>query len=290
MKIYVWSKLLSNITALLFIFALHSQNKNISGDIKDINNAPIPFANIIVNDTSQPANSIGFGYSDENGLFTLKIPKEAMRIELNITAIGYLEKTVTLDLEVIKNIHITLEENITELEQVIIKAKRITDTLNIDINNMNLGKESTLRDMLNKTDGIIVSKDGGISYQGKQIKKVFVNGKEVFVNQNKVALDNLNYEIMENVQIINNHKDKFTIDFNRIRDPVINIETKSKFKGVLKTNLDLGYGHNDKFKINGKGFFFSDQLNAFATTHNNNVGEIELSNSCLLYTSPSPRD
>lgn len=79
------------------------------------------------------------------------------------------------------------------------------------------------------------------------------------------------------MQIINNYKDKFTIDFNRIRDPVINIGTKSEFKGILKTQLDAGYGYKNSYSLKGKGFFFSDKINAFATSHTNNVGEKELS-------------
>ncbi len=194
-----------------------------------------------------------------------------------MTAIGYQEKTTVIQLsETNQPLVIFLEESITQLEEVVIKTRKVTDTLNIDTDGMNLSKESTLRDMLNKTDGIIIGEEGAISYQGKQINKVLINGKEVFVNQNKVALDNLNYEIMENVQIIDNYKDKFTLDFKRIRDPVINIETKSKFKGVLKTQIDVGYGFKDKYGLKGKGFFFSDKLNAFATSNTNNTGIREL--------------
>src|SRR5690606_17187557 len=129
-------------------------------------------------------------------------------------------------LDTVQYLSIYMEERTIKLEEIEVKARVYTDTLAIDTEQMNLSKSSTLRDILDRTDGMIVSKDGGISYQGKQINKVLINGKEVFINQNKVALDNLNYEIMENVQVINNYKDKFTLDFNNIKDPVININTK----------------------------------------------------------------
>lgn len=270
-------KQLSFIIFFTCIFCSYGQNKEIAGQIKNIEGNPVPFANIVVKDTTDAQKPITYTYSDEQGSFSLEIPTSIKQIMINVTGIGYQEKIIVVQLsEIEQPLVIFIEESVTQLETVVLKAKKKTDTLNIDTNSMNLSKESTLREMLNKTDGVILGEEGAISYQGKQINKVLINGKEVFINQNSIALDNLNYEIMENVQIIDNYKDKFTLDFKRIRDPVINIKTKSKFKGVLKTQIDLGYGFRDKYGLNGKGFFFSDKLNAFATSHTNNTGIKEL--------------
>jgi hypothetical protein len=260
---------------VLFGFVTYAQQKEISGTIKNIEDKPVPFANIVVNDTT-PAQPITFGHSDKAGDFTLKIPKDITMVIMNITAIGYREKSIPIKMDTVQSLEIYMEISVTPLDEVVVKTRRSTDTVNLDIHSMNLTADKTLRNMLNKTDGIIISDDGGISYQGKQINKVLINDKEVFVNQNKVALDNLNYEIMEDVQIINNYKDRFTIDFSRIRDPVINIKTKPQFKGVLKGEFDLGYGLKNKYNLKGKGFFFSDKLNAFTTSNTNNTGEIDL--------------
>ncbi|WP_430409545.1 carboxypeptidase-like regulatory domain-containing protein [Kordia sp.] len=271
-------KQLSLIIFFTCIFCSYGQKKEISGIIKNIEGNPVPFANVVVKETTDTQKPITYAYSDEQGSFSLKIPISIKQVSVNVTGIGYQEKIIIVQVDEMElPLIIIVEESVTQLETVVLKAKKITDTLNIDTESMNLSKESTLREMLNKTDGIILGEEGTISYQGKQINKVLINGKEVFINQNSIALDNLNYEIMENVQIIDNYKDKFTLDFKRIRDPVINIETKSKFKGILKTQIDLGYGFKDKYGVNGKGFFFSDKLNAFATSHTNNTGTKELS-------------
>ncbi|MEO1033807.1 MAG: carboxypeptidase-like regulatory domain-containing protein, partial [Bacteroidota bacterium] len=235
-------KLPSLILFFTYAFSSYGQQKEVLGTIKNSKGDPVPFANVVVQDTTEAKNPITYGYTDEQGSFALEIPSKFQQILINVTAIGYEEKAIVVLLNQEQPLTIFLEESITQLGEVVVKARKVTDTLNIDTDGMNLSKESTLRDMLKKTDGIIIGEEGAISYQGKQINKVLINGKEVFVNQNNVALDNLNYEIMENVQIIDNYKDKFTLDFKRIRDPVINIETKSKFKGVLKTQVDMGYG------------------------------------------------
>lgn len=263
---------------LLFFVCLSgwSQEKTITGAIKNTENNNIPFANIIIAEFEDSSNSIAFGYSNEQGLFEIKIPSEISIVSINITAIGYEEKTISLNVKEQKFIEVILETDITQLNEVVIEAQEKKDTLNLDIHDMNLNKDKTLRDMLNKTDGVIVGENGGISYRGKQIKKVLINGKEVFINQNKIALDNLNYEIMQEVQVINNYKDKFAIDFNKVFNPVINIETKDEFKGLIKGNLTGGLGHRESYKIGGKGFLFSDKLNAFITSNTNNLGKKEL--------------
>ncbi len=262
----------------LFVFStVYGQQKTISGYIKNKEENPVSYANLIIQESGNPSKILSYGYSDDQGKFELKIPESVQEITINVTAIGYQEKWFKLSYDPEKPVVIFLEESVTGLNEVVLKARKHTDTVSVDIHDMNLNKDSKLREMLEKTDGVIIGEEGGITFQGKQINKILINGKEVFINQNTIALDNLNYEIMENVQIINNYKDKFTIDFNRIKEPVINIDTKEEFKGVLKAQVEAGYGYKNKYGLNAKGFFFSDKLNAFLTSNTNNTGEKELS-------------
>jgi hypothetical protein len=269
--------LLKLLLLILYTFPVFAQEVKITGSIKNTSNQPVSYVNIVVTDTAASPNPISFTSSDGAGNFSLQIPLRIMHVLINVTAVGYAEKTIALRLDTIQPIIMYLETSTTLLKEIVVKGKSFTDTLNLGIDSMNLSKDATLREILNKTDGMVVSKEGGISFQGKQINKVLINGKEVFVGQNKVALDNLNYEIMDNVQVITNYRDKFTIDFNRIQDPVINIKTKSVFKGVAKTRLETGYGFKNSYSLNARGFLFSDKLNAFVTSNTNNTGQKELS-------------
>lgn len=273
---------LPSLILVLCTLAANAQQSAIQGKIKDTEGDAVPYANIVVNDTTAKAKTLAFTMSDPKGNFSIAALKNATHIIVNVTAVGYTEVSKPVRLDTVQQLSIYMEKSSIRLEEIEVKARVYTDTLAINTEQMNLSKNSTLRDILDRTDGMIVSKDGGISYQGKQINKVLINGKEVFINQNKVALDNLNYEIMENVQVINNYKDKFTLDFNNIKDPVININTKPEFKGVIKGEAEGGYGIKNSFGLNGKGFYFSDALNVFATSHTNNVGQKELSQRDVL--------
>lgn len=254
-----------------------SQEKTITGSIKDTRSNPVGFANIMVYTPDSSVGIITYCFSDEVGNFSFNIKKSIPVIRLIISSVNYATQSIVIQVDTTSLLNIKLEDDTKTLAEVIIKAQNAGDTLKLATEKMNLTDQSTLRDILNKTEGMMVSKSGAISFNGKQITKVLINNKEVFVNQNKIALDNLNYEIMDNVQVINNYKDRFNIDFNSLSAPVINIKTKSKFKGVYKFSAEAAAGYKNAYQLKGKGFLFSDHFNSFLTSNTNNVSEKDLS-------------
>ncbi len=263
---------------LLIGFSCCAQNLSIKGKVINKNGGSIPFANIVVSNPLTKGNVVlTYCVANETGFFSFTIGPNISMLQLTTTAIGYSEQVDSVKCDTLVLLTITLKNASKTLQEVIIKNETLRDTVDIKPDSSTLTDNSTLRDILNKTEGVIISNDGAISFNGKQINKVLINGKEVFINQNKIALDNLNYELMEKVQIINNYTDRFNIDFNSIKNPVINIKTKARFKGVFKLNSEVGLGYERAYKIKGKGFFFSDNLNTFATANTNNISEKDFS-------------
>jgi hypothetical protein len=264
---------------LLFIcLPSFAQNLSIKGQVLNANDAPVPFANILVSNPLIKGNGVlTYSITSERGFFLFTIGPNIKMLQLTTTAIGYKEQVDSINCDTLAFITIRLRNTAKALQEVIVKSESLRDTVDVKPDSSTLTGNSTLRDILNKTEGVIISNDGAISFNGKQINKVLINGKEVFINQNKIALDNLNYELMEKVQIINNYTDRFNIDFNSIKNPVINIKTKARFKGVFKLNAEIGLGYEKAYKIKNKGFFFSDNLNTFATSNANNISEKDFS-------------
>ncbi len=222
-------------------------------------------------------NVFAYASTHNNGEYSLSFETNEKSAVMEASCLNYAEKTQTIVLNK-KNIacNMMLSEAPVELSAVIIKPK-FRDTMGINTKKMVLNERSTLRDILDQTEGFIVEEDGGISFMGKPIQKVLVNKKEVFVNQNKIALDNLNFKMMDSLQLINNYKDKFKIDFDNFTEPVINIDTKKEFKGILKISSEADAGVENKYKIKPKGFFFSDKINFFAVSNTNNIGQKDFS-------------
>ncbi|WP_026703936.1 hypothetical protein [Flavobacterium soli] len=246
-----------------------SFSQEIKGKIYDVQQKPIVSASILLYDLNNKI--INYTTSTEEGFFKVNYKGKIFRIE--ISSIGY--KTKNINFEGLEIYDIELEEENFILKEVEITAKILKDTVDLKISD-NLTEESTLKDILNKNNELQISDNGTIFYEGKPINKILINQKEVFINQNNLALNNITKEMIEKVQVVNNYKDKFSFDFESERNSVINIDTKTKFKGLLKGNFETSAGYSNKYLVKIKTMYFSDKLNFFFTNNTNNVLEKDL--------------
>lgn len=261
---------------LCTVYLSNAQTIEIEGNVTNQFTKPIANANITCKSLANNA-IIQYSTTNEDGSFNLKFSTSEAKILIKVSHVYYKTVIDTLVLKAKNKYNISLEESSINLKEVVLKSRKIKDTMKIKTDSLNLTERSTLRDILSKTDGFNVSNEGGISFRGKQINKVLINKKEVFVNQNKIALDNLDYQIMNNLELINNYKDKFDVSFDSNVESVLNVNTKKEFKGVLKTSAEAGYGFVDSYLAKAKGMFFSDQLNAFLTNNTNTIGNKDFS-------------
>jgi hypothetical protein len=264
------------IFVLFFLHVSKAQSIEIKGNVTNKFAKPIANANITCRSLVNNA-IIQYSATNEEGNFNINFSTSESKILIKVSHVYYKTVIDTLVLKAKNKYNISLEESSISLKEVVLKNKKVKDTMKIKIDSLNLTEKSTLRDILSKTDGFNVSDEGGISFRGKQINKVLINKKEVFVNQNKIALDNLDYQIMNNLELINNYKDKFNLSFDSNVESVLNVNTKKEFKGVLKTSAEVGYGFVNSYQAKAKGMFFSDQLNTFLTNNTNTIGNKDFS-------------
>jgi len=273
---------LSFILFLLFYLVIpqssFSQEKVIEGKVTSVAKTPVEGATIVIKDLDN-SKVLSYAVTDNKGYYNLLFNSSKEKVFIKVAHISYKDSINTISIHSkTTTYNLSLNEDVFEIQGIVITTTKIRDTMAIPTDSLKLTQRSTLRDILDKTDGFVVSEDGGISFRGRLIKKVLINKKEVFVDQNRIALDNLDYGIMENLELINNYKDKFGVDFNNFSTSVININTKEEFKGVLKLFGDGAYGiEENKYLIKARGLYFSDELNSFLTSNTNSIGEKEFS-------------
>ncbi|WP_340066464.1 carboxypeptidase-like regulatory domain-containing protein [Ascidiimonas aurantiaca] len=253
----------------MIIFYQWSGAQNIlQGKVTDINDDALPYVNVVAMNM-ESRKIITYAITNTKGEFSLEI-NETDQVILEFSSMGFKKKEVLVEKNQ-KNLQVILEEETFRLKEVEVVAKELKDTVDLDLEKLNLTQNSTLRDILKKNDGMEVSDNGAIMIDGKPINKILVNKKEVFINQNNIALDNITNDMIKGLQIINNYKNQFDIEFANRKTSVINIETKDAFKGIMKFDANANYGYKNKYLGRLKGMYFSDELNAFASQNTNNV-------------------
>src|SRR5699024_9414522 len=125
----------------------------------------------------------------------------------------------------------------TRLEEVIIHSKREKirvnrDTLFYDPRAFLDGSEQTVEDLLSKLPGIQVKENGRILYKGKQIKKLMLDGDDIFGADYQIGTRNINVDMIDEVQAIDHYNDnpllKSLIDS---KDVAINLKIKKVKRG-----------------------------------------------------------
>lgn len=265
---------------LLFTVSIFSQN-SVTGSIVDTSNKPISQVNVQLKDTEND-KIIAFTFSDTSGNFRLELNKNGQYI-LKISYLGL--KSVTKEIEITNNLldvgKITLEENKIDLENVIIKNEatgmtEIGDTLRYRIEKFLNGTEETLKDVIKKLPGLDIDSQGKIKANGKEVDKLLIDGEEFFINQQKIATENITAEMIKNIELIKNYTEFKNIKKNNKSEiTALNINIKEQFKNKLTGNVSAGAGDN-KYKLHSTLFSFGKKTLFSLISDSNNTGELSM--------------
>jgi hypothetical protein len=126
------------------------------------------------------------------------------------------------------------------------------DTVQFKADAFRTKPNATVEDLLKKIPGTEVDKDGNVKTQGEQVQKIYVDGKEFFGNDPKLATKNLTADMVESVQVFDDMSDqaKFTKIDDGSRTKAINIKLKAdKRKGVFG-RATAAAGTNERYEGN----------------------------------------
>ncbi|MCC9071952.1 carboxypeptidase-like regulatory domain-containing protein [Flavobacterium sp. F-65] len=266
----------------LLTIKLHSQN-TITGKIINSKNIPVDQATVQIKNITTD-HTIAFIQTDKYGFYKLEI-KEKASYNIKITAFGYatLIKRIEIDKKNLNLEDIFLEENRIELKNVIIKNENkgiteIGDTLRYKVEKFMNGTEETLKDVIKKLPGLDIDQQGKIKANGKSIDKLLIDGEEFFINQQKIATENISSEMIKNIELIKNYTEFKNLKTNEKSDiTAININIKEKFKNKITGNIETGLGNDSKYKLHSTLFSFRKKLLASLISDSNNTGQLSIS-------------
>jgi hypothetical protein len=267
-------------TLLLSSYGLFSQNITINGMVidsvlkKPLNSATISLAN------AKDSSLLSFTRSEDDGYFEVKNVK-AGKYLLSISYIGYehlwLSLTVGANAKVdLGNIYLM---DASKMTTVTVTARRPpvvinNDTVEFNSENFKTVPNAVVEDLLKKMPGIEVDKSGAITVNGKTVTKVFVNGKEMFTGDPKMATKNLAADAIDKIQVYDRKSDQamFTGIDDGSEETAINLKMKKDRNNSTFGKLSAGGGTPERFDASGNVNRFNNdmQLSLIGAANNTN--------------------
>lgn len=164
-------------------------------------------------------------------------------------------------------------------EVVVIEApvKVSGDTVSFKADAFKTKPNATVEDLLKKLPGVQVDRDGTVKAQGEQVQKVYVDGKEFFNNDPKLATKNLTADMVDRVEVYDDmsEQSKFNGIEDGSRSKAINLKLKKDKKKGVFGRAYAGYGSDERYDagIVANHFKGATQTNLIAKSNNiNNIG------------------
>jgi hypothetical protein len=247
----------------------------IRGHVSDSSGAPLPKATVKVHnktDSTQTltGNSGAFHVSWQTGAFTLTVTMKGFTSYVHPFDIPDNIPDTLIPIIVLQPVY-------QELAPVIIgTAAQVTrrgDTLQYHAAAFHLREGSFLADLIPRLPGITINPDSGLMVMGKKVKKLLLDGRSFYGGDVMKALNNLPYDIIDKVEIIDDYGDEARLTGVRPRNPekVLNITLKKEKTNGLTGILQGGGGNAGQYIGTMTGNFFKGprKLSVVVTASNN---------------------
>ncbi|MFT3993386.1 MAG: TonB-dependent receptor [Dysgonomonas sp.] len=272
---------------LLLFFCLvlqlkaQEQNTTIVGTIfDDVTKEPIELAGIRILNAKDSAYVTGTA-TNEKGKFSVSTKPSQYIVQISF--IGYTDQFININTRSKTSIgDIFLKEDAIQLSEAVVTAKAVEmqvkgDTLEYNADSYKVQESAVVEDLLKKMPGVEVSTEGKITVNGKEVKKILIDGKEFFSDDPKVASKNLPAQMVDKLQVLDRKSDMalMTGFDDGDEETVINLTVKPGMKEGMFGNAYAGYGSKDRYETNAMGNYMRNntQITVLGGTNNtNNAG------------------
>ncbi|MBB2145188.1 hypothetical protein GM921_06820 [Pedobacter sp. LMG 31464] len=264
------------ITLLCFLVGISSAyaQKQLKGKVKDAKGTPIESASINLKDAT--GNILSFTRTNEKGEYILSFSEENKDLTIEATTIGYTKKVVEIT-ELSKSYDLTLQESATNLKTVVVKNKPTLtvngDTLNYKTSDFADKQDRSIGDVLRKMPGITVEESGKVSYNGKPISALYIDGDNVLDDKYSIGTKSIPHGAVDKVQVIEKDQPiKMLRKNNTSEDVALNLVIKDEAKIKVLGDVRAGAGTPNRFDANANAMMFKKKAKFINNIKGNNIG------------------
>lgn len=248
-------KLLLTALALCCMGMTFAQDKKVkvTGDVTD-HETTEPIIAATVQLLSLPDSTFLSGATtDFRGLFELENRLALGNYLLKVSFVGYGDAyrnfSVTKETHRVRLDSITLKTDAQLLKEAVVEAQMAQvqisdDTVIFNAETFRVPEGSMLEELIRKLPGYEVANDGTVTYNGKTVSKILVDGKEFFSEDKSIAMKNLPASMVKKVKSYEKKSDlaEMTGIDDGEEELVLDLTVKEDAKKGWFSNIDVGYG------------------------------------------------
>lgn len=174
---------------------------------------------------------------------------------------------------------LTLNSDAIMLEGAVVVAEApevtaVADTLVYSSSAYRVPEGSALEELVKKLPGAEVDENGKITINGKEIKKIMIDGKEFFADDPNIAMKNLPVNIIDRVRAYDKQSDmaRVTGIDDGEEETVLDLSVKPGMNQGWLGNVDAAMGTEDRYsgKLMASRFWGENQMTAIGSMNNVN--------------------
>lgn len=220
--------------------------------------------------------------SDIDGKFSIALAEPGKYI-VKITSVGYKALTKNVTVEADKELllgNIQLAADAIMLKGTVVEghaAKVILkeDTFQYNASAYRVPEGSTVEALVKRLPGAEVSDNGTIKINGKEVKKILVDGKEFMTGDTQTALKNLPSSIVDKVKAYDQQSDlaRITGIDDGEEQTVLDFGIKKGMNKGLMVNADAGIGTKGRYSERLMGGYYNDKMKVMVMGNANNTND-----------------
>jgi hypothetical protein len=259
---------------------------NLTGTVRDSTGKPLPSVSVMLVKRADK-KVLAFAISSANGIYRIKytgeFQKDSLLIEANAAGFTKLSKPVTT---ADQTLDLSLRHSFGKLPDVTVNnskqmLKQSGDTLNYTVSSFSEKQDRVIGDVIKKLPGVEVADNGQISYNGKPINNLYIDGDNVLDGKYNIATKAIPNDAVEKIQVLENHQPVKALNGVTKSDvAAMNLVMKDKAKTRLIGTGDAALGTPDVYSFTANAMLFKKQVKFINNTKLNNAG-IDLSEELI---------
>lgn len=256
--------------------------RNITGKVLE-SDSQEPVAQTTVRLLKTDSTLVTGSLTNLDGLFRVKAPSAGNFI-VQITCVGFKPFTKNVKVTADKDIAlgtINLDPDAIMLKGAIVtgQAAKVTlkeDTFVYNASAYRTPEGSVIEELVRKLPGAQVDDDGKITINGKEVKKILIDGKEFMTGDTKTAMKNLPTSIVERVKAYDQKSDLARVSGidDGEEETVLDFGIKRGMNRGFMLNADLAAGTKKRYSGRLFAGMQSSDLKIFIPLSANNVNDM----------------